>query len=283
MDTVTAKKNVSIIKTIRKNRAAYLSLWVIGLLALCAVFAGAVAPYDPISIDLDAVNTAPSVKHLCGTDGLGRDILSRVIYGARVSLSVGFISTACALLIGLFFGIIGGYFGGRVDRWVLALIDITLAFPSLLLAIGITAVFKGGLMTVYIALSVVGWAAFARIIRGAVLSIKEKEFVEAAHGVGASAARIIVTHLVPNIVPLAIVVMTMKIGGFIMSEASLSFLGLGIEPPYPSWGSMISDGVEYIRSCPWITVFPGLALFATVLSFNMLGDALRDIFDPKSD
>jgi peptide/nickel transport system permease protein len=283
METQRTEKNASILKSVQKNRAAYLSFWVLVLLVLSAVFAGIAAPYDPLTINLDAVNEPPSLDHVFGTDGLGRDILSRVMYGSRVSLSVGFVSTISALLIGLFFGVAGGYFGGKIDRLVLAVIDITLAFPSLLLAIGITAVFKGGLMTVYAALSLVGWAAFARIIRGAVLSLKEREFVEAAHGVGASAARIIVTHLVPNIVPLAIVVMTMKIGGFIMSEASLSFLGLGIEPPYPSWGSMISDGVEYIRSCPWITIFPGLALFATVLSFNMLGDALRDVFDPKSD
>jgi len=283
MATKEHKEIGSFRKVFGRNRSAICALAVILLLVAGAAAASYIAPFDPYKIDLDAAKEMPSLAHPFGTDVLGRDIMSRVMLGGRVSLVVGFVSTLSAFLIGLLFGILAGYCGGKVDRLVLGFIDMTLAFPSLLLAIGITAVSRGGIVTVLIALSAVGWAAFARIIRSAVLSLKSKEFVEAAHGAGAAPWSIVRRHIMPNLLPVSVVVMTMKIGGFIMSEASLSFLGLGIEPPFPSWGSMISDGVAYIRACPWITFFPGLALCLTVLSFNTLGDALRDVYDPKAD
>lgn len=267
---------------VKKDRAAFISFWVIILLFLAAVFAPYLVPCSPVAINLDNIKSPPGLKHLFGTDSLGRDIFSRVLCGSRVSLTVGCVSTLLALLLGLIVGVAGGYFGGKIDLLVVGLNDLTLAFPGLLLAIGITAVFRGGIITILFALSIVGWAGFARIIRGEVIALKEKEYFEAARATGCSRLRIMVSHLIPNLAPTIVVLTALKIGGFILSEASLSFLGLGVEPPAPSWGMMISDGIEYIRSCPWMTVFPGLAILITVLSFNLLGDALRDFFDPRA-
>ncbi|MDP8262300.1 MAG: ABC transporter permease [Candidatus Ancaeobacter aquaticus] len=270
-----------IVPAIKNNKVALISFWCMVGFIVVAIFAPFIVPYDPNAINLDCVKLAPSMKHWCGTDMLGRDILSRIILGSRISLLVGFSATVISLTIGFSLGLIGGFYGGKIDRIIIGLTDITLAFPGLLLAIGITAVFNGGIFTICMALSLVGWASFARIVRGEVISMKEKEYVEAGYAVGCSHLRVIITHVIPNIVSVVIVVAMMKMGTFILSEASLSFLGLGVPPPTPSWGAMINDGIEYMRNCPWMTVFPGLALLVAVLSFNLIGDMLRDFFDPK--
>jgi peptide/nickel transport system permease protein len=232
-------------------------------------------------LDLDSLRQPPGKAHLLGTDSKGRDILSRVVSGARISLSVGIIASALSLCIGIFFGLIAGYFGGMVDAFFSQVFDIFLAFPSLLLAIGISAVMTPGLASAMLAITLVGWAGFARLVRGITLSLKEQTYIEASQALGASSSRILYRHILPNALPLIIVAGSLRVGGFILLEAALSFLGLGVQPPTPTWGSMISLNRVYINSAPWMVIFPGLAISVTVISFNVLGDFLRDKLDPR--
>jgi ABC-type dipeptide/oligopeptide/nickel transport system permease subunit len=204
-----------------------------------------------------------------------------MVYGARISLSVGIVSAFVSLLIGTFFGLVAGYFGGRTDAVLLQLFDVFLAFPSLLLAIGISAVMPPGLASAMLAITLVGWAGFARLVRGITLSLKEQTYVEASRALGAAPARILYRHILPNAIPLLLVAGSLRVGGFILLEAALSFLGLGVQPPTPTWGSMISLNRSYINSAPWMVIFPGLAISITVISFNLLGDFLRDKLDPR--
>src|SRR3972149_5046962 len=240
-------------RIVKDKIALSAAIFVSGII-LVSIMAPLVSPYDPLSIDLDSLRMPPSLQHLLGTDNKGRDVLSRIIYGARISLSVAVIAM---------------------------LIDIVMAFPSLLLAIGISAVLPPGIYTVIIALGVVGWASFARLMRGTVLTIKGLPYVESARALGCSAYRVALWHILPNAIPIAIVVASLRIGGFILAEASLSFLGLGAQPPMPTWGSMISSGRGYILSAPWMVIAPGLAIAITTVSFNILGDHLRDAMDPN--
>lgn len=263
------------------NKFAFFSAVILGILLFSAILAPLISPYDPLSIDLDSIKESPSLKHPFGTDNKGRDIFSRVLYGARVSLSVGLLAGALSMALGLFFGIVSGYFGGKIDRMIMILTDLTLAFPSLILAIGITVVLPPGIYTVLIALAAVGWASFARLVRGIVLSVKEIPYIEAAKAIGSTRSRILINHILPQCVPVAFVAMGLKLGGFILLESALSFLGLGAQPPTPTWGSMISQNRIYIHSAPWMVIFPGLAIAITTISFNILGDALRDYLDPK--
>jgi peptide/nickel transport system permease protein len=254
------------------------------LLALLLLTAGAgpfLVSYDPLAMDLDKLKQPPSKTHLLGTDSKGRDILSRVVSGSRISLSVGIIAAALSLGIGIFFGLIAGYFGGKIDTLLLQVFDIFLAFPSLLLAIGISAVMSPGLTSAMLAITLVGWAGFARLVRGITLSLKEQTYVEASRALGASPARILYRHILPNALPLLLVAGSLRVGGFILLEAALSFLGLGVQPPTPTWGSMISLNRAYINTAPWMVIFPGLAISITVISFNILGDFLRDKLDPR--
>jgi peptide/nickel transport system permease protein len=263
------------------NTPAFIAVILLVLLVLMAIVGPYLVAYAPDALDLDSLRQPPGKAHLLGTDSKGRDILSRVVSGARISLSVGIIASALSLCIGIFFGLIAGYFGGAVDAFFSQVFDIFLAFPSLLLAIGISAVMTPGLTSAMLAITLVGWAGFARLVRGITLSLKEQTYVEASQALGASSARILYRHILPNALPLILVAGSLRVGGFILLEAALSFLGLGVQPPTPTWGSMISLNRVYINSAPWMVIFPGLAISITVISFNVLGDFLRDKLDPR--
>jgi len=274
------RNNLSI-TDLTSNTPALIAVVLLILLVFTAVVGPFLVSYDPLAMDLDSLTQPPGKAHLLGTDSKGRDILSRVVYGSRISLSVGIIASALSLCIGIFFGLIAGYFGRTVDAFFSQVFDIFLAFPSLLLAIGISAVMPPGLTSAMLAITLVGWAGFARLVRGITLSLKEQTYVEASRALGASPARILYRHILPNALPLILVAGSLRVGGFILLEAALSFLGLGVQPPTPTWGSMISLNRAYINSAPWMVIFPGLAISITVISFNILGDFLRDKLDPR--
>jgi len=269
------------LKDLTRNAPALVAAILLILLVLTAIVGPYLAPQDPLAMDLDSLKQPPSKAHLLGTDSKGRDIFSRIVYGTRISLAVGIIASALSLCIGIFFGLIAGYFGGRTDIILSQIFDIFLAFPSLLLAIGISAVMPPGLVSAMLAITLVGWAGFARLVRGLALSLKEQTYVEASRALGARPARILYKHILPNALPLILVAGSLRVGGFILLEAALSFLGLGVQPPTPTWGSMISLNRAYINSAPWMVIFPGLAISITVISFNILGDFLRDKLDPR--
>jgi ABC-type dipeptide/oligopeptide/nickel transport system permease subunit len=246
-----------------------------------SVFAPLITPYDPVKINMDELRQSPGLHHPLGTDNKGRDILSRVLYGGRISLTVALTAAVISMGIGLTVGLISGYAGGKADTAIMLVVDFVLAFPSLLLAIGISVILPPGIYTVMIAIAAVGWASFARLVRGHVLSWREAPFIEAARAVGCSSGRILFAHLLPQCLPLIIVMMGLKLGGYILTEASLSFLGLGAQPPTPSWGSMVSANRVFMVSAPWMVIFPGIAIAMTALCFNLLGDALRDRYGVK--
>ena len=223
----------------------------------------------------------PSAEHPFGTDTLGRDILVRVIYGARVSLSVGVMATAISTIIGLVMGALAGFYGGIWDTIIMRLADIFLAFPYVLFVVSLIAVLGRSLTNVFVAIGILGWPSIARVFRSAILTVKENDYVDAARAMGASDARIITRHIFPNSVASIVVYATMNIGGAILTESSLSFLGMGVVPPTPSWGSMIQDGQAYLQTAPWMMIMPGLAILSTVLAFTLLGDGLRDALDVK--
>jgi peptide/nickel transport system permease protein len=269
------------VKDLTGNTPAFIAVILLVSLVLVAIIGPYLVSYSPDTVDLDSLRQPPSKTHFLGTDSKGRDILSRVVSGARISLSVGIVAAALSLCIGIFFGLIAGYFGGKVDAFFSQVFDIFLAFPSLLLAIGISAVMPPGLTSAMLAITLVGWAGFARLVRGITLSLKEQTYVEASQALGASSARILYRHILPNALPLILVAGSLRVGGFILLEAALSFLGLGVQPPTPTWGSMISLNRAYINSAPWMVIVPGLAISITVISFNILGDFLRDKLDPR--
>lgn len=259
------------------------SLIILVVIAIVSFSAPFITSYDPDMIDLDHIRESPSSQHTFGTDSKGRDILSRVLYGGRISISIAFIAAFLSMGIGLMVGLFSGYMGGKVDTVTMAIVDLILSFPSLLLAIGVSVVLPPGIYTVMIAIAAVGWASFARLIRGYVLTIKEAPFVEAAKALGCSDIRIIIVHLMPHCIPLSLVMMGLKLGGYILTEASLSFLGLGAQPPTATWGAMVSANRAYISSAPWMVFFPGLMITITALCFNILGDALRDRYSVKRE
>jgi len=251
------------------------------VITLLSVFAPVVSRYGPDRIDLDSLKIPPDFVHPLGTDNKGRDILSRVLYGGRISISIAVTAALISMGIGLFIGLISGYFGGGTDTVIMAFVDLILSFPSLLLAIGISILLPPGMYTVMIAIVAVGWASFARIIRGYVLTLREATYIEAAKTLGCSNRRILFAHLMPQCVPLLLVMTGMKIGGYIITEASLSFLGLGAQPPTATWGSMINANRAYITSAPWTVFAPGFMIALTSLCFNILGDNLRDKYGIK--
>ncbi|HKV43366.1 MAG TPA: ABC transporter permease [bacterium] len=246
-----------------------------------AVFAAQIAPYNPIDQAFADQLRAPSPAHFFGTDEFGRDIFSRVIYGARIALVIGVLADGIAALLGILLGVVSGYFGGRVDSAIMRVVDVMLAFPYLLLAMIVVAILGPSLTNAMIAIGIVYTPQFARLVRGAVLAIREQEFVEAAGAVGAGAVRILARHIVPNILSPIIVMATLTVGFTIVETAGLSFLGLGASPPTPEWGSMLATGRSFMLTSPWIATFPGLAILVTVVGFNLVGDGLRDLLDPR--
>jgi peptide/nickel transport system permease protein len=270
-----------VLRRVLRVRLAPLSLGIVLVAVLLAFLSPLVAPYDPTRTDLNAVLHAPGMTHLMGTDELGRDLLSRIIFGSRASLSAGVVSTSIALLIGTALGLLSGYFVGLLDLTVMRVMDALLAFPGLVLALAITAALGPSLVNVMVAIGIVGIPHFARLARGQVLALRDLEYVISARSIGAGDRQILVTHIVPNMLTPIVVQASLSVAFAILTEASLSFLGLGVQPPTPSWGFMLNQGRDYIGQAPWLAVFPGVSIFLVVMAFNLLGDAIRDALDPR--
>src|SRR6266702_3951132 len=263
-----------------RNRWTLAGLTVVTLLGLAALGAPWLAPGDPTRGDLTAALRSPSTTYLLGTDAQGRDVLSRVLFGARLSLAVGVASQVIALAAGLALGLTAGFYGRWVDAVVMRVADVTLAFPSLLLLIA--AAVRPSLPVVCVVIGLVGWAGMARLVRGQVLVARGLDYVQAARALGASDARLVARHVLPNVLGPVIIAATLGVGGAIMAEAALSFVGLGAQPPTPSWGAMIAEGRDLLRVAPWVSLFPGLAIGITVLGVNLVGDGLRDALDVRA-
>jgi peptide/nickel transport system permease protein len=270
----------------RRSPSALIGLAIIFVLAIAAIFAPFLSGrVDPLLTDLGTTMWSPSLQHLAGTDKLGRDIFTRLLFGARLSVEIGFVSVGIGLVIGTAIGMISGYWGGKLDATLMGLMDVMLAFPTIILAIAISAVLDqrvSDVVKLFFAIGIVQIPVYARIARSSVLSVKEMEFVEAARAVGNSSITLLWKHVLPNILAPLIVQATLGIGTAELDSAGLSYLGLGIQPPTPEWGSMLNDARDYWLIAPWALLFPGLAISVTVLGFNLLGDGLRDAIDPKS-
>ncbi len=251
------------------------------VIALLAIAGPALAPADPAAQDLPLRLVGPTLAHPFGLDELGRDVLARVLVGARISFLVGLVVVSVSALVGTALGAIAGYFGGWMDDVISRVVDTLMAFPGLLLAIALVAVLGPSLLNVLFALSVIGWVGYARLVRGQVLRAREFEYVQAARALGATTPRLLLRHVVPTAIPIIVVQATLGMAGAVISEAALSFLGLGVQPPTPSWGTMLSGGRVHLLDAPHLTIFPGLAIALLVLGFNFLGDGLRDLTDPK--
>ena len=264
-----------------RNRVAMAGGLIVVLLVVVGAGAAHLAPYDPSAQELARTLATPSRAHILGTDALGRDILSRLMYGAGISLRIGFLGTLIACLIGTALGLVSGYYGGKLDTLLMRLVDIQLAFPGLLLALCIVAIIGPGLENVIVAVGIFGIPTFARVTRGQILTLKQQDYVSAARMLGARDRRIMFRYMLPNAMAPIIVVATFSIATAILTAASLSFLGLGAQPPTPEWGAMLSDGREYLVIAPHVVIFPGLAILITVLAFNLFGDGLRDALDPR--
>jgi peptide/nickel transport system permease protein len=264
-----------------RSRTGVAGAVVLILVIAAALFAGVVSPYNPTRQDFRVERQAPSTAHLMGTDEFGRDVLSRVIWGAQASLQAGATAATIALGVGLVLGMLAAYYGGRTDNLIMRVMDIVLAFPYILLAIAIVAILGPGLRNAMIAIGIVYVPYYARVVRGSVLSVKARDYVEAARAIGARDGRVMWQHVLPNTLAPVIVQTTLNVGSAIIDTAGLSFLGLGTQPPTPDWGNMLSAGRSYVIDSPWIATFPGLAILVTVLAFNLMGDALRDAFDPR--
>lgn len=262
------------------NKLAVFSAVLIVVFILLALLAPVLTPYGLEEMDLMARLSPPSAKHLLGTDELGRDVLTRLLYGARVSLAVGIIPTIVSMVIGAFIGMISGYVGGMMDTVLMRLADVVLSFPSLLLAMVIMYTLGDGISSIFIALAVTNWASVARVIRSETLSLREAEYVEAARSMGVKDFTIIVRHVLPNCIPSLIVLFTLNVPSAILSESSLSFLGIGVQLPNSSWGLMVNLGRSYLYDAPWLSLVPSAAIMLVVLAFNFLGDGLRDVLDP---
>jgi peptide/nickel transport system permease protein len=253
----------------------------VGTLALCALLASILAPYDPVAQSLGDRLLPPSAAHWMGTDAFGRDILSRLLYGSRISLAVGFVAVSIYILIGVLVGSVAAYYGGWVDALLMRLVDVLLCVPTFFLILMVVAFVGPSILNIMVIIGLTSWTDVARLARGEVLSLKSREYIQAARGLGYSDARIILKHLLPNALGPILVVATLGVGGAILTESSLSFLGLGVQPPTASWGNMLMEGKDHLTDAWWLVLFPGLAIFLTVLGYNFLGEGLRDQWDPR--
>jgi peptide/nickel transport system permease protein len=277
----TISQREILIRTFKSNKTSVVGLFMAFCVVIIALISPWISPYDPISQDMNVQHAPPSWAHPFGTDSYGRDQLSRILWGSRVSLVVGILSVLLAMAAGIPLGMIGGYKGRRIDNLVLRFIDIFMSFPIVILGLLVLAVMGPGLMKIVIAIGVALTPRIARLARGSTLSIKGKEYIEAARAVGQNDGKIMMIHVLPNIFGDILVMGTLWVATAIIVEASLSFIGLGVRPPTPSWGAMIRDGLDQLTNAPWLSIFPGLAIFISVFSFNLIADGLRDISDPK--
>jgi len=258
------------------NKLTLFGLWIVGFFIIIAVFAPAIAPYNPGQIDINNILTPPSASHIFGTDSLGRDLFSRMAYGARISLMVGFIAVGIAAMIGIAFGAIAGYYGRWPDAIIMRFIDVMLCFPTFFLILAVIALLEPSIINIMVIIGATSWMGIARLIRAEILSLKERDFIYAERAIGASDLRIITRHLIPNAMAPVLVSVTLGIAGAILVESSLSFLGIGVQPPTPSWGNILSEGKAVMGAGWWMMLFPGLAIFITVLGYNLLGEGIRE-------
>lgn len=273
----------NLLRGFQENKAFRISTLLVLILVIIAVSAPLIAPYDPLDAIMKDANMEPSAAHLFGTDKLGRDVLSRILYGASYSLSSVLVLVSAIFIVGTTLGVLAGYFGGKVDIIIMRIADMMISFPGMILAIAIAGIMGGSLVNAMIALLVVTWTKYARLARSMVLKVKKRDFVEAAVVNGGTPVHILWTHIVPNILPLMVITAAADIGAMMMELAGLSFLGFGSQPPAPEWGLMLNEGRIQLQTAPWLMFFPGLAIFLTVVIFNLWGDALRDVLDPRHE
>jgi peptide/nickel transport system permease protein len=272
---------MELLRRITKHNLALVGLIILIPMFLCAIFSPLIAFHNPVEPDLKSILAPPSVSHPFGTDTLGRDVFSRVIYGSRISLLVGFVSVGIATIIGILIGSISGYYGGLIDELIMRFVDLMMCFPTFFLILAVIAILEPSIWNIMIVIGLTNWMGIARLVRAEILSIKQKEFVLAAKAQGFPESRIIFRHLLPNALSPVYVVATLGIGGAILTESALSFLGIGVQPPTPSWGNILTQAKDNIEVAWWLSLYPGLAIFFTVMGYNLLGEGLRDIFDPR--
>jgi len=268
-------------KRFSKNKIALAGSCVVVLLFAVSILAPWISPYDPNEINLTMVLSPPSASHLCGTDQLGRDVLSRMIWGARISLKVGFVATGIAILIGTILGAVAGFYGRWIDGIIMRFVDIMLCFPTFFLILAVIALLEPSIWNIMIIIGVTGWMGITRLVRADFSSLRERDFVLAARAIGASDARIIFIHILPNAMASVLVAATLGVAGAILTESALSFLGIGVQPPTPSWGNILTAGKDNIDIAWWLSLYPGLAILITVLGYNLLGEGIRDSLDPR--
>ncbi len=271
-----------IISVFKRSRSATLGMMLVIIIAMVALLAPHISPHDPLAVDMTIRREPPGTPgYLLGTDNMGRDLLSRIIWGSRISIQVGIVATGIGIALGTVMGLLAGFYRGIIETLLLRFIDILICFPTLLLALAIVAILGPAIRNVMVAVGVTQAPRFARIVRASVLSVREMEYVESANALGASSLRVMFRHLLPNALTGAVVFATLSVGAAILTEATLSFLGLGVPPPTPTWGNIVAEGRRFLLDSPWITVFPGLAIMVTVFGFNFFGDGLRDALDPR--
>jgi peptide/nickel transport system permease protein len=268
-------------RTFSRNQLACIGAVVVGILVAIAVLAPVLAPWDPTKTDMKRILEGPSMKHWLGTDQIGRDVLSRLIYGSRISLAVGFVSVGIAVLIGILLGAAAGYNGGIVDAFIMRLVDLMLVFPRFFLLLAVLAFLKPSIWTIMVVIGLTGWMGVTRLVRAEFLALREREFVIWSESIGAGALRVIFKHILPNAIAPVLVAMTLGIPAAILTESGLSFLGLGVQPPYATWGNILNDGKDLITYAWWLTLYPGLAILVTVLAYNLMGEGIRDALDPR--